>query len=198
MGKTMNKVFIVGYAGGDAEQRTTQNGVKYARVSLSTSYGGYKKQDGTDVPERTQWHHCVAWNNLADTMGRYVKKGMKCAITGRIEYGTYKNAQGVDIPTTEIVVEELTLMSQPQAQGAQGQQQAQPQQQPQQPQAQYQQGNYQQQQQPQQYAPPQQQPRQTQQPQQYGGYQQQGQQYGGYQQGAQQFPPNVNEDGLPF
>ena len=183
MGKTMNKVFIVGYAGGDAEQRTTQGGVKYARVSLSTSYGGYKKQDGTDVPERTQWHHCVAWNNLADTMGRYVKKGMKCAITGRIEYGTYKNAQGVDIPTTEIVVEELTLMSQPQAQGAQGQQQAQPQQQPQQPQAQYQQGNYQQQQQPQQYAPPQ---------------QQQGQQYGGYQQGAQQFPPNVNEDGLPF
>ena len=188
MGKTMNKVFIVGYAGGDAEQRTTQGGVKYARVSLSTSYGGYKKQDGTDVPERTQWHHCVAWNNIADTMGKYLKKGMKCAVTGRIEYGTYKNAQGVDIPTTEIVVEELTLMSQPQAQGVQGQQQAQPQQQPQQPQTQYQQGNYQQPQ-PQQYAPPQQQPRQVQQPQQYGGYQQ----------GAQQFPPpNVNEDGLPF
>ena len=173
----MNKVFIVGYAGGDAEQRTTQGGVKYARVSLSTSYGGYKKQDGTDVPERTQWHHCVGWSGMADTMGRLVTKGMKCAVTGRIEYGTYKNAQGVDIPTTEIVVEELTLMSQPQAQ--------------------YQQGNYQQQPQ-QQYAPPQQQPRQTQQPQQYGGYQQQTQQYGGYQQGAQQFPPNVNEDGLPF
>ena len=163
----MNKVFIVGYAGSDAEQRTTQGGVKYARVSLSTSYGGYKKQDGTDVPERTQWHHCVAWNNIADTMGKYLKKGMKCAVTGRIEYGTYKNAQGVDIPTTEIVVEELTLMSQPQAQGVQPQQQPQPQQ----PQVQYQQG----------------------------GYQQQGQpQYGGYQQGAQQFPPNVNEDGLPF
>lgn len=180
MGKTMNKVFIVGYAGSDAEQRTTPNGVKYARVSLSTSYGGYKKQDGTDVPERTQWHHCVGWSGMADTMGKYLKKGMKCAVTGRIEYGTYKNAQGVDIPTTEIVVEELTLMSQPQAQGVQPQQQPQPQQ----PQAQYQQGNYQQ---PQQYAPPQQ-PRQTQQPQQYGGYQQ----------GAQQFPPNVNEDGLPF
>ena len=183
MGKTMNKVFIVGYAGGDAEQRATQNGVKYARVSLSTSYGGYKKQDGTDVPERTQWHHCVGWSGMADTMGRLVKKGMKCAVTGRIEYGTYKNAQGVDIPTTEIVVEELTLMSQPQAQGVQPQQQPQPQQ----PQVQYQQGGYQQQPQPQQYAPPQQ-PRQAQQPQQYGGYQQ----------GAQQFPPNVNEDGLPF
>lgn len=180
MSKTINKAFIVGYAGSDAEQRTTQNGVKYARVSLSTSYGGYKKQDGTDVPERTQWHHCVGWNGMADTMGRFIKKGMKCAITGRIEYGTYPNAQGVDIPTTDIVVEELTLMSQPQAQGVQGQQQAQPQQQPQ---AQYQQGNYQQQL-PQQYAPPQQ--------------PQQPQQYGGYQQGAQQFPPNVNEDGLPF
>lgn len=171
MSKTINKAFIVGYAGSDAEQRTLQNGVKYARVSLSTSYGGYKKQDGTDVPERTQWHHCVAWNNLADTMGKYLKKGMKCAVTGRIEYGSYKNAQGVDIPTTDIVVEELTLMSQPQAQGVQPQQQTQPQQ----PQAQ-----------------------QTQQPQQYGGYQQQGQQYGDYQQAAQQFPPNVNENGLPF
>lgn len=182
MSKTINKAFIVGYAGSDAEQRTTPNGVKYARVSLSTSYGGYKKQDGTDVPERTQWHHCVGWSGMADTMGRFIKKGMKCAVTGRIEYGAYKNAQGVDIPTTEIVVEELTLMSQPQAQGVQPQQQPQPQQ----PQAQYQQGGYQQTQ-PQQYAPPQQ-PRQAQQPQQYGGYQQ----------GAQQFPPNVNEDGLPF
>ena len=193
MSKTINKAFIVGYAGSDAEQRTLQNGVKYARVSLSTSYGGYKKQDGTDVPERTQWHHCVAWNNLADTMDKYLKKGMKCAVTGRIEYGSYKNAQGVDIPTTDIVVEELTLMSQPQAQGVQPQQQPQPQQ----PQAQYQQGGYQQ---PptQQYTPPQPQAQQTQQPQQYGGYQQQGQQYGGYQQDAQQFPPNVNENGLPF
>ena len=179
MSKTINKAFIVGYAGSDAEQRTTQNGVKYARVSLSTSYGGYKKQDGTDVPERTQWHHCVGWSGMADTMGRYVKKGMKCAVTGRIEYGTYKNAQGVDIPTTEIVVEELTLMSQPQAQGAQ------PQQQTQQPLAQYQQGSYQQ---PQQHTQPQPQAQQIQQPQQYYGYQQ----------GAQQFPPNVNEDGLPF
>lgn len=187
MSKTINKAFIVGYAGSDAEQRTTQGGVKYARVSLSTSYGGYKKQDGTDVPEHTQWHHCVAWNNIADTMGKYLKKGMKCAVTGRIEYGTYKNAQGVDIPTTDIVVEELTLMSQPQAQGVQPQQQ---------PQAQYQQGGYQQQ--PRQYTPPQPQTQQAQQPQQYSGYQQQGQQYGGYQQGAQQFPPNVNEDGLPF
>lgn len=183
MSKTINKAFIVGYAGSDAEQRTTQNGVKYARVSLSTSYGGYKKQDGTDVPERTQWHHCVGWNGMADTMGRFIKKGMKCAITGRIEYGTYPNAQGVDIPTTDIVVEELTLMSQPQAQGVQPQQQTQPQQ----PQAQYQQGGYQQ---PptQQYTPPQPQAQQTQQPQQYGDYQQ----------AAQQFPPNVNENGLPF
>lgn len=116
MARSKNSVSLIGVVGKDAELRQTQQGVHYAHISLATSTGGYKKKDGTDVPEVTQWHHIVAWNNLADFAGNYVKKGMKIAVDGMITYRTYKNQQGVDVYTTDIVVDSIVLMTIPQGQ----------------------------------------------------------------------------------
>lgn len=116
MARSKNSVSLIGVVGKDAELRQTQQGVHYAQISLATSTGGYKKKDGTDVPEVTQWHHIVAWNNLADFAGNYVKKGMKIAVDGMITYRTYKNQQGVDVYTTDIVVDSIVLMTIPQGQ----------------------------------------------------------------------------------
>ena len=77
MALSKNSVSLIGVVGKDAELRQTQQGVHYAQISLATSTGGYKKKDGTDVPEVTQWHRIVEWNNLADFAGKYVKKGVK-------------------------------------------------------------------------------------------------------------------------
>ena len=116
MARSKNSVSLIGVVGKDAELRQTQQGVHYSQISLATSTGGYKKKDGTDVPEVTQWHRVVAWNNLADFAGNYVKKGMKIAVDGMITYRTYKNQQGVDVYTTEIVADSIVLMTIPQGQ----------------------------------------------------------------------------------
>lgn len=185
MARSKNSVSLIGVAGKDADVRQTQQGVHYAHISLATSTGGYKKKDGTDVPEVTQWHRVVVWNNLADFAGKYVKKGMKIAVDGMITYGTYKNQQGVDVNTTEIIANEMVLMTQPQ-----GQQQttgATPMQSASQQQGGYQAyGGYQQPQQPVAAQPVQQQPT--------NNYQQ-----GGYQQpnAGAPFPPPADDD-LPF
>lgn len=65
MSKSINQVFLAGNAGKDPDVKTFDGGVKVASFSLATSTGGYKKQDGTDVPEKTQWHNVVAWRGLA-------------------------------------------------------------------------------------------------------------------------------------
>lgn len=178
MARTKNSVSLIGIVGKDAEMRQTQQGAHYAHISLATSMGGYKKKDGTDVPEVTQWHRVVAWNSLADFAGKYIKKGMKIAIDGMITYNTYKNQQGVDVNTTDIIASDIVLMTMPQGQQQQAGGTAPAQNAPQQ------QGSYQAggsyQQQPQQQAQPVQQVN--------NNYQQ-----GGY----QPFPPPSGDD-LPF
>ena len=177
MARSKNSVSLIGVVGKDAELRQTQQGVHYAQISLATSTCGYKKKDGTDVPEVTQWHRIVAWNNLADFAGKYVKKGVKLAVDGMITYNTYKNQQGVDVNTTDIIASDIVLMTMPQGQQQVGG--AAPAQNATQQQGSYQAGGgYQQQ--PQQQAQPVQQVN--------NNYQQ-----GGY----QPFPPPAGDD-LPF
>lgn len=183
MTRTKNSVSLIGIVGKDAEMRQTQQGAHYAHISLATSMGGYKKKDGTDVPEVTQWHRVVAWNSLADFAGKYIKKGMKIAVDGMITYNTYKNQQGVDVNTTDIIASDIVLMTMPQGQQQAGG--ATPAQNAPQQQGSYQAGGgYQQQ--PQQQMPTQ---RQAQPVQQVNNNYQQG--------GYQPFPPPSGDD-LPF
>ena len=108
--RTKNYVSLIGIVGKDAEVRTTQGGVKYARFSLATSTGGYKKQDGTEVPEVTQWHSIVCWRNLAEAAGQLIKKGMKVDIEGMITYGDYTDKDGAKRYTCEIMANDFVLM----------------------------------------------------------------------------------------
>ena len=181
--RSKNAVSLIGIVGKDTEVKRTQQGTSYARFSLATSTGGYKKQDGTDVPEVTQWHNITCWKNLADMAGKFIKKGMKVDVEGMIIYGTYTDNNGVQRNSVEIVANDIVLMSQPHTQ-----QQAPPQQNNQNVQ---QTGGYQQNRGYQQQGASQQ----------AGGYQQQGGNQNGYQQqqngGGQPFPPPANDD-LPF
>lgn len=122
MSKNKNSVALIGMVGMDAVLKQTQEGVPYARFSLATSEGGYKRHDGTMVPEVTQWHNIIAWRNLAEICGKYVRKGMKMAVDGKIVYGQY-DKQGIKCMSVDIVASDVVLMSRPQdsqgtAQGA--------------------------------------------------------------------------------
>lgn len=93
----MNKVILVGNVGQDPEVKTTSGGKSVVNFSIAT-------RDGKD---ETTWHRIIAFEKLADLVGEYVTKGQQVAVVGRLKYGKYKNKDGVEVNTTDIVANEI-------------------------------------------------------------------------------------------
>jgi single-strand DNA-binding protein len=99
MARSLNDVTLLGNVGADPEVKATAGGKKRATISLATSQQ-WKNQAG-EKQEKTQWHRCIAWGNVADIVGQYVKKGDKLLVKGSIEYRSYEK-DGTTIYVTEI------------------------------------------------------------------------------------------------
>jgi len=106
MSKSINECLLIGNAGQDPKI-TQVSDTEVAQFSLATSQGGFKKQDGTEVPERTQWHSIVAWRGLA-TVCKYIHKGDKVIVKGMINYREYEK-DGVKHYVTDIVASDIVL-----------------------------------------------------------------------------------------
>lgn len=111
MARCKNRISLIGTVGKDVEARQTPQGLWYARISLATSTGGYKKKDGTDVPEVTQWHSVCVWRANAQYAGQYVKKGMRIAVDGILTYNKYTDKQGVERISAEIIAEDMYVFN---------------------------------------------------------------------------------------
>jgi single-strand DNA-binding protein len=107
----MNKVMLIGNVGIEPEVRYYDHDQAYATVRLATKERGYTLQNGTQVPDRTDWHTIRLWNNLAKIVERYVHTGDKLYIEGRIRYVSYDDKKGQRHYTTEIYAENLELLS---------------------------------------------------------------------------------------
>ncbi len=81
----MNKVTLIGRIGKDPETRYLPNGTAITDLSLATSRRWTDKQTN-ERKEETQWHNLVFFGKLAETAGKYVKKGDQLAVEGEIEY----------------------------------------------------------------------------------------------------------------
>ena len=73
----MNKVMLIGNVGADPQVKYLDQGVCVAQLRLATTERGYTMQNGTQVPERTEWHNCIFWRKLAETVEHHVRKGAK-------------------------------------------------------------------------------------------------------------------------
>jgi len=104
----INKATLIGNVGIDPEVRTLENGVKVATVSLATSERFTDRQGQRQ--ERTTWHRIVLWRNLADLVEKYVHKGSQLYIEGRISNRQYKDKDGNDRFTTEIVANDMKFL----------------------------------------------------------------------------------------
>jgi single-strand DNA-binding protein len=110
----LNKVTLIGNLGNDPEIRTTTGGNKVANFSLATTRQ-WNSASG-EKQEKTEWHKCIAWNQgsrgtgLADIVERYVKKGDKLYVEGRIEYRQYQDKDNQTRYVTEINVREILLL----------------------------------------------------------------------------------------
>ena len=113
MSRSLNKVTLIGNLGSDPEVRSTTGGNRVATFSLATSRS-WNDASGAKQ-EKTEWHRCVVWNSkssqLADIVERYVKKGDKLYVEGRIEYRQWQDKEGQTRYTTEINVRELLMLS---------------------------------------------------------------------------------------
>ena len=102
---------LIGNVGLDPEVRYVDQGVAVARLRLATTERGYTLQNGTQVPEHTDWHNVILWRKLAEIVEKYVHKGDKLYIEGRIRYTTYDDKQGQRRYATEIWADNMELLS---------------------------------------------------------------------------------------
>ena len=109
---SVNKVILVGNVGSDPEVRYLDRGTAIANFNLATTERGYTMQNGTQIPDRTEWHAIVLWRNLAEWAEKYVRKGMKLYVEGKLQTRTWEK-EGQLRRKTEISAETIQVLYRP-------------------------------------------------------------------------------------
>lgn len=107
----LNKVMLIGHLGEDPDVRTLDSGTKVCQFTLATTEKGYTLQNGTQVPDRTEWHNIVLWKGLAEVAGKYLHKGDKVFIEGKIRSRSYEDNSKVKRYITEIFADNMEILS---------------------------------------------------------------------------------------
>jgi single-strand DNA-binding protein len=108
MSRSVNRVILVGNAGSDPDVRETPSGSTVAHLSLATNR--VFQQNGQEQ-RKTEWHRLTFWAGAAQTIEKWVRKGTRMYVEGRIEYGSY-DRDGVTIPTADVIVQEFVFLDQ--------------------------------------------------------------------------------------
>jgi single-strand DNA-binding protein len=106
---SVNKVILVGNVGKDPEVKTISESVKVASFSLATTERGFTAQNGTVIPDKTEWHNIVAWKGLAELSEKWIKKGSQLYIDGKIRTRSWEK-DGIKHYITEIIAETIQLL----------------------------------------------------------------------------------------
>lgn len=109
MSNSLNKVQIIGNLTAEPEVRETPNGQKVATFSVATNRK-WKDASGW-LQEDTEFHNCVAWRGLADVAEQYMHKGKKVYVEGYLKTRSWDDTAGVKRYKTEIVSENVILLS---------------------------------------------------------------------------------------
>jgi single-strand DNA-binding protein len=107
----MNKVMLIGNVGKDPDVHYYDADQAVARVSLATTERGYTLKNGTQVPDHTDWHSLVFYRQMAKIVEQYVHKGDRLYVEGRLRYSTYDDKQGRRHYVTEIMVDNMEMLS---------------------------------------------------------------------------------------
>lgn len=107
---SVNKVILIGNVGKEPDVKYFDNGSAVASFSLATTERGYTAQNGTQIPDRTEWHNIVCWRGLAKVAEQFVRKGSQVYIEGKIRSRTYEDANKVKRYVTEIYADSLELL----------------------------------------------------------------------------------------
>ncbi len=104
----INKVILIGNLGKDPEMFTTESGIKRAKFSMATTES-YKSKDGAKV-EETEWHSIILWRGLAEVAEKYLHKGSKIFLEGKIKTRSYDDKDGSKRYITEIYGDNFQML----------------------------------------------------------------------------------------
>ncbi|MCT4582563.1 MAG: single-stranded DNA-binding protein [Flavobacteriales bacterium] len=109
MARSLNKVMLIGNLGRDPEVRHLENGTAVANFSIATSES-YRDRNTGETITNTDWHNVVLWRGLADVAEKYLKKGDKVYLEGKLRSRSYQDQQGVTKYITEVVVDDMVML----------------------------------------------------------------------------------------
>lgn len=112
MAGSVNKVILIGNLGKDPEVRHLENGAVVANFPIATSET-YTDRNTGERRENTDWHDIVVWRGLAEVVEKYVRKGHKVYVEGKLKKRSWQDKEGNTRYTTEVVADELTILSRP-------------------------------------------------------------------------------------
>ena len=109
MGKSINKVILVGRLGRDPEMKYTSGGTPFCRFSIATDDNWTDKGSG-EKQERTEWHSIVVWDRLAEICNQYLTKGRLVYIEGSLQTREWDDKEGVKRKTTEVRARDMVML----------------------------------------------------------------------------------------
>lgn len=107
----MNKVMLIGNVGKEPDVHYYDADQAVAQVRLATTERGYTLPNGTQVPDRTEWHNLVFYRRLAKVIEQYVRKGDRLYVEGRLHYRSYDDSKGIRQYITEIMVDSMEMLT---------------------------------------------------------------------------------------
>jgi single-strand DNA-binding protein len=106
--RSINKVILIGHIGKDAETKFTASGTAVSNFTLATNWRTKDQQTG-EWKDETEWHRCVLWKS--ENVSNYLLKGKQVYIEGRLRTRNYDDKDGIKRYITEVMCNELILLS---------------------------------------------------------------------------------------
>ena len=110
MSGTLNKVMLIGHLGDDVKIKHFDNGGCIARFPLATNES-YTNKTTNEKVTNTDWHNIVVRNKAAEICEKYLSKGDKLYVEGKLRTRKWQAEDGSDKYTTEVNVDEFTFLS---------------------------------------------------------------------------------------
>jgi single-strand DNA-binding protein len=105
----LNKIMLIGNLGKDPELNVTSDGTPVTKFSLAVNRT--TKTSTGDKKEETDWFNIVAWRQLAELCERYLHKGSKVYIEGRLTQRKYTDREGIQRTSTEVIASDVEFLS---------------------------------------------------------------------------------------
>ena len=110
MSGTLNKVMLIGHLGDDVKMHYFDGGGCVGRFPLATNESYTNKSSGEKITQ-TQWHNVIVRNKAAEIFEKYVGKGDKIFVEGKLKTRKWQDQEGKDRFSTEVIVNEFTFLS---------------------------------------------------------------------------------------